>query len=293
MGRPQTRTKSQTICAHCGATFEHWSDRDRKFCTDSCAQYRVRKTKSTKNLQRICHTCGKHFQILQETRITKNGLMQGHGKYCSRECKWNDSEIRKKPPVLKQHSCIVCDKIFEPSKKSQKKCSRECRLRFRRNAQKIPKEEIACGNCGKAFLASARTQRFCSRQCMPSYINQPRHVKNKAENYGVSYDPKVTRLKVFERDNWCCQICEIDTPKEKMGSFSDDAPEMDHIVALSKGGSHSWENVQCLCRFCNGAKRNYDNNTFAEARKMFGYDNKVDFIQAWKCLHSINIEKGE
>lgn len=39
-----------------------------------------------------------------------------------------------------------------------------------------------------------------------------------------------------------------------MGSLSERAPELDHVVPLSRGGGHVYGNVQLLCRMCNGAK---------------------------------------
>lgn len=32
------------------------------------------------------------------------------------------------------------------------------------------------------------------------------------------------------------------------------APELDHVMPLSKGGTHSMDNVQLLCRKCNQRK---------------------------------------
>jgi 5-methylcytosine-specific restriction endonuclease McrA len=29
---------------------------------------------------------------------------------------------------------------------------------------------------------------------------------------------------------------------------------LDHIVPLAKGGTHTWNNVQCTCRRCNAGK---------------------------------------
>ncbi|CAN7187248.1 HNH endonuclease [Acidovorax sp. LjRoot117] len=64
----------------------------------------------------------------------------------------------------------------------------------------------------------------------------------------------VNPIKVFDRDKWRCQLCNRKTPKAKRGSYDDDAPELDHIVPLSKGGAHSYLNTQCACRACNSKK---------------------------------------
>jgi 5-methylcytosine-specific restriction endonuclease McrA len=62
---------------------------------------------------------------------------------------------------------------------------------------------------------------------------------------------RVDPFVVFERDGWRCQLCFDPTPKEKRGTHEDDAPELDHVVALADGGSHSYVNTQCACRRCN------------------------------------------
>lgn len=66
------------------------------------------------------------------------------------------------------------------------------------------------------------------------------------------FDPE----EVLARDGWRCQICGIDTPKRLRGTYKPNAPELDHIVALSRGGAHSMANTQCACRRCNGIKSN-------------------------------------
>ena len=64
----------------------------------------------------------------------------------------------------------------------------------------------------------------------------------------------VDPLGVFERDGWRCQLCGARTPKERRGTYHDRAPELDHILPLSKGGEHSYANTQCACRRCNHGK---------------------------------------
>jgi 5-methylcytosine-specific restriction endonuclease McrA len=46
----------------------------------------------------------------------------------------------------------------------------------------------------------------------------------------------------------------VDTPKTLSGTCDRNAPELDHIVPVSRGGLHTYENTQCLCRSCNGWK---------------------------------------
>lgn len=78
-----------------------------------------------------------------------------------------------------------------------------------------------------------------------------RSSRKKARKYGGHYDASLKALDIFERANWACQRCGIDTPKENRGKGLSNSPELDHIVPLSKGGDHAMHNVQCLCRKCN------------------------------------------
>ena len=61
-------------------------------------------------------------------------------------------------------------------------------------------------------------------------------------------------IAVFNRDRWRCQLCGCSTPKRLRGQMVDRAPELDHIVPLGSGGAHTWVNVHCACRKCNGQK---------------------------------------
>lgn len=55
--------------------------------------------------------------------------------------------------------------------------------------------------------------------------------------------PKSLRKKVFERDAYRCVSC---------GSWND--LTVDHILAESKGGEATLENLQAMCRSCNCRK---------------------------------------
>jgi len=64
----------------------------------------------------------------------------------------------------------------------------------------------------------------------------------------------INPIDVFVRDGWTCRICGDKTPRSLRGTFDDKAPELDHIIPLAAGGTHTWDNVQCACRACNISK---------------------------------------
>lgn len=77
-------------------------------------------------------------------------------------------------------------------------------------------------------------------------IEVPEHIrltiKGKERAWRV---PPVTRREVLRRDHHTCQYC---------GSTHN--LTLDHVVPLSKGGSHSWDNVVTACERCNQRKGN-------------------------------------
>lgn len=73
----------------------------------------------------------------------------------------------------------------------------------------------------------------------------PTQVRPKTRIIDRRYIPTKLRRAVFDRDNGQCRRC---------GSRS--YLELDHIIPLSKGGATSYDNLQVLCRSCNGHKGN-------------------------------------
>jgi 5-methylcytosine-specific restriction endonuclease McrA len=62
-------------------------------------------------------------------------------------------------------------------------------------------------------------------------------------------DPQI----VFDRDDWICQLCHTDIPRDAVWPDVMSAA-MDHIKPLSKGGDHSYANCQASHLRCNASK---------------------------------------
>jgi len=117
-----------------------------------------------------------------------------------------------------------------------------------------------CAECGSVFVAEYGTKlrQFCSLDCGIRNQRRRDRLNKKARLKRVeceSFNP----IDVLERDGWRCYICGVDTPRVLRGTFEPNAPELEHIIAIANGGSHTKDNTACACRQCNGLKSDNDN----------------------------------
>ena len=215
----------------------------------------------------ICQGCDKEY-------YTRRPHGEGE-KFCSRECaysnqeKWNkiiDPEHRhdlkgeycELPEYCQVNydNCIECGDIFVKRYAAQY-CQKH------RGYQPIERE-CTCKICGTEYIATgvgSGRSAYCSDQCRQEQERIHRRIykiKRRAQKQTNGPYENIDPFEIFERDSWICQGCGISTPKELRGTYEDNAPELDHIEPLSKGGTHTKDNTQCLCRQCNGLKSDKD-----------------------------------
>lgn len=89
-------------------------------------------------------------------------------------------------------------------------------------------------------------------------LNRVKRRKKALENLTVDND--ITLKKLYARDNGICAICGEKTNykdfrlENKQFYAGKNYPSIDHIKPLSKGGLHSWDNVQLAHMICNAIK---------------------------------------
>lgn len=128
-------------------------------------------------------------------------------------------------------------------------------------------DALVCCDCGETFKAENKNgmgpkpkrcptcqKKHRKRNKYPSDYGtelntRGRHATRKT---GAKYEP-VNPDKIFERDGGVCYLCHRPT-KERDGVWSPDYPTCDHVVPLSKGGDHTYENIRLACWACNTAK---------------------------------------
>jgi len=256
-----TLKHTHRICVVCSKSYTP-RQKTTKCCSYKCALVIVRQKAKEIGIARRtrlfnCKQCNARFYAKRSSK----------GVFCSRACsfawrkshpEWNITHRQARVTVvgpllhLFYKSCEVCGAL---SKK--KLCSIRCERINGQNywkQKKILKTRL-CRQCKKQFIPEYRNKRriFCSAKCGRKRMGGTKSNRERAKKFGVVVK-YFNEIRIFVRDRWHCQLCGISTPKRLKGKHLPNSPELDHIIPLSKGGSHTVENCQCACRRCNGAK---------------------------------------
>lgn len=191
-----------------------------------------------------CSWCGDSFYPTRATRT----------EFCSAKCRRERRLAEQPEDARSPRACVVCGVSFLPKQQRSMVCgASRCREVFAhrrlRPDRALPK---TCRECGCSFTPPYGVKRrtYCSDECADRAIRRVTRKKRKAQQRLVTVEA-VDPNKVFDRDGWRCQLCGKPTPRSKRGTITAQAPELDHIIPLSRGGEHSYKNTQCACRACN------------------------------------------
>lgn len=228
----------------CGLSFKpKWvqAGRPARYCSQRCSLTAARAQRDANaaarvELDRTCEVCGTRFR---RRRVD-----------VERTCSWACFRQLVAPPT---RHCVACGASFEPrgDRPSNQFCSNDC---FRAGVRN------RCANCGNEFSGSAK-QKFCSRRCQHQVwlrANAHRNREYSQRRKARLRDAKVAvvdPLAVFERDGWICRLCGLGV------DFALTHPDLaaatvDHVIPLSRGGTHEMGNVQLAHFSCNSRKGN-------------------------------------
>lgn len=81
------------------------------------------------------------------------------------------------------------------------------------------------------------------------------HVR-RSRMYSSDFDQGITQKTLRKRDGDLCHYCQrrLDFNRAKHGEVTGLRANIDHVIPLARGGSHTWENVVLACRDCNFSK---------------------------------------
>lgn len=156
--------------------------------------------------------------------------------------------------------CATCnvDTPLELMSKSAKSYCREC-VNTAARARLVYKPKVLgkrpCNYCGLEFSYNKKKNLHCSPECAAATINTRnwKHLQARRARMKDAYVESFHSREIYERDRWLCGICEkqIDPAAKLPDKMS---ASIDHVIPISKGGTHERANVQAAHLFCNVSK---------------------------------------
>lgn len=235
-------------CEWCGLAWEHvhkcgpWP----KYCTPECRREKRRSDahELSSNAQVTCEICGRTFTHdrsrggqLPKTCSTKCAK-QRRGEYDREYAQRNDDHIRR---YRKRHYQENKEKVSEYGKRYYEENKDAVNARSRAWAKENRERvKAASSSWYRENIEHVRKYRRIHRQSA------------RAKELGVyveDVDPEV----VADRDGGKCGICGGDVPADAVYPHPLTGT-IDHVVPLSKGGLHSYRNVQLAHFSCNSQK---------------------------------------
>ncbi len=226
-----------------------------KCCSKKCT-IALKRESGISRYSYTCQGCGKIYHPKQKDRKT----------FCSRKCAYKNihlwASFRKKDGTIRSEEERKESRLFK--KASSDPCNKAyaCwQTRIIQYNKKIIKT-ITCKWCGVTFKNKygIKRRKFCCPECLKKYNDTLRRNKERAKEWGIEWE-SINPFDIYFRDGWICQICKGHINKKAKHPHPMSA-SLDHIVPLSKGGTHTDRNVQCahlICNISKGAKIDKEN----------------------------------
>ena len=279
----------ERICPRCGEPIPVSRRSDAKYCSSECLkkhhydlnqeQYKARtraRYVPKERKQTTCVFCGTDFTA------TKAGNV-----YCSKACvkaawqvRHNDEVAARNARTRRKRAEARTARITARAlQREHRTCAMEgcqvsqsqdphfhggmCSLHYqraRRADQRVHDLGVrTCPQCGTDMSTARRNAKYCSNDCtrLSHRIKQAERIRARS-NFAQN---KRRAAKVANVGSTPFTLKEWETFLSKLGYLCTycgdraDQLQMDHIVALARGGPHTLANVTAACAFCNSSKK--------------------------------------
>lgn len=153
-------------------------------------------------------------------------------------------------------------KRLKDEEAERKRKEREAKAQEREAERKRKSEAWKNRPYHKCLVCGTLTQnpKYCCKDCLNKAKQTTHAHRRRARLKAQMVDKDITIEGLFRRDKGVCSLCggrcdlEDYTVREGVFIAGDWYPSIDHIKPISKGGLHSWGNVQLAHRRCNTLK---------------------------------------
>ena len=184
----------------------------------------------------VCPECG------EEKTFFVNAMRHNKGFECQR-CE-------------KERTSEEAERRAEERERAQREREEKRKERILEKAALRESRKHKCAVCGKETY----NKKYCCTECAKKAQNARHDARRRSKIKSALVDTDISLDKVYRRDNGVCHICggvcDYDDFTVREGAFvaGNNFPSIDHVVPLSKGGKHAWDNVRLAHRWCNTKK---------------------------------------
>lgn len=239
--------KAFVKCKKCGCAFDTWT---------------VKEIFAGKALKMFCPECGAasdgsiRFTHTEEAKQAVELYLQG----------------LEQTEIAKQLGCTVNDvgntvKLYGVTDKTRKyRASKQANQKRINETSKNVSENLTIRGWelledwrGRRFSYSVRevsTGKVFTRTGHTLLMRKRIRKEDRITKYNAFVDKGINIEKLIQRDGSKCYLCgkETNFSDDRWGWYGPDYPTIDHVIPLSKGGKHSWNNVKVCCGRCNVKK---------------------------------------
>lgn len=164
------------------------------------------------------------------------------------------------PKPITTRQCTTCNRAFTAKRVDAKFCSTRCSTHFKRinpdgscvttDCHRTAEARGLCATCWK------RDGRATGRIASDPWDDRRKanYHRRRALKVATQVEDIIPRA-IYERDGWTCGLCALAVDQRK--AWPDPlSPSLDHVTPLSKGGTHTHDNVQLAHLTCNVSKGN-------------------------------------
>lgn len=193
--------------------------------------------------------------------------------YCSKLCRQRVEDRKRGHKPLEKHLSIVGEQRKQRLARLEIKAKERKKKRYIANIAKLLNKEVLrrervveltrpCVECGTPFYNPHPHTLTCTHLCSKRRANRLQRLYNSNRlNESNIVDKDITLQKLFNKYDGICYLCgkECDfndkvITEEGYTIVGKTYPSVEHVIPISKGGMHAWDNVNLAHHYCNSIK---------------------------------------
>lgn len=212
-----------------------------------------------------CPKCGeiKEIEEFYKNNSRKDGF-SSYCKICSNEnhSKYVEDNKEKLREYDKKQYWKSPDKHRENRRKSNivntESIKEKREIYYKNNKDMILQKNHEYYNKNKAYVNLRNKKYYCNNK--DKFIFKARERKNKLREVSDGSITEKSLYKIYELQKHKCAYCDC--------NLEESGKHLDHIIPISKGGSHTLNNVHYVCPTCNLSKNNKTEEEWLKKERM-------------------------